>query len=85
MAPKGGVNYQSVVRDAAETTPLDPKNPKKGKYEVDKWAEYGQAKWGDIALARYLHAVYGPEAASGMQSRRVGGGQLLCYSIHPGM
>ena len=79
-APRGGVDYRSVVRDPAD--PNDPKNPVKGRYEVAKWAEYGQAKWGDIALARYLHAVYGP--GSTLSSRRTGQGELLCFSMHPG-
>jgi NAD(P)-dependent dehydrogenase (short-subunit alcohol dehydrogenase family) len=74
-APRGGVDYRSVVRDPRD--PNDPKNPVKGRYEVAKWAEYGQAKWGDIALARYLHAKYGP--GSGRT-----GQELLCFSMHPG-
>lgn len=75
MAPKHGIDYKSVIRDPSD------KVGTRGKYELDKWSEYGQAKWGDIALARYLHLVYGPGATL---SRRVAEGELLCYSIHPG-
>lgn len=66
-APKGGVDYKSVVRDEGRDG--------RGRHELAKWPEYGQAKWGDIALARYLHANYGPGSSRG---------ELLCFSMHPG-
>ncbi|KAE8538492.1 hypothetical protein D1P53_004852 [Cryptococcus gattii VGV] len=36
-APKGGVNFKSVVRDPSDT------GSGRGKYELDKWTEYGQS------------------------------------------
>ncbi|OWT40496.1 putativepod-specific dehydrogenase SAC25 [Cryptococcus neoformans Bt1] len=67
MAPKGGVNFKSVVRDPSDT------RSGRGKYELDKWIEYGQSKWGNIALAKYLEDTYGKE------------GRLISVAVHPGV
>jgi NAD(P)-dependent dehydrogenase (short-subunit alcohol dehydrogenase family) len=53
-APAGGIDYRSVVSSGRE---------------LAKWAEYGQAKWGDIALAKYLHLTHR---------------EILSFSMHPG-
>lgn len=65
-APKGGVNFKSVVRDPSDT------GSGRGRYELDKWTEYGQSKWGNIALARYLEDTYGKD------------GRLISVAVHPG-
>ncbi|WVF71324.1 hypothetical protein IAT40_006127 [Kwoniella sp. CBS 6097] len=72
-APSGGVDFRSVVRDRSEPEPRQGQKPKRGKNERTKWVEYGQAKWGDIALARYLHNEYGRQ------------GRLISVALHPGM
>lgn len=66
MAPKGGVNIKSVVRDPSDT------GSGQGKYELDKWTEYAQSKWGNIASAKYLEDTYGKE------------GRLIAVAVHPG-
>lgn len=60
---------------------------KRGKNEYSKWTEYGQSKWGDIALVRWLHWVYGPDEGlkkEVVQVEKVGGGEIISISIHPG-
>lgn len=57
---------------------------KRGKNELDKMTEYAQAKWGDLALSKYLESVYGPNKVEGLSARRVGQGELLNFSVHPG-
>lgn len=59
----------------------------KGRFEKMKWVEYGQSKWGDVALARCLHWVYGPDEGREKRKahiRRVGKGEIISISIHPG-
>ncbi|WVR06888.1 hypothetical protein IAU60_003924 [Kwoniella sp. DSM 27419] len=75
MAPKNGVDYHSVIR-ASDESGADASaggKPKQGKNEYSKWIEYGQSKWGDVALARYLHNEYGRQ------------GRLITASVHPGL
>ena len=38
------------------------------------WVDYGQSKWGDIALAKQLDKLHGPAA----------GGNIISVSVHPG-
>ncbi|RXK39295.1 hypothetical protein M231_03374 [Tremella mesenterica] len=63
-APPGGVKYESVVRDHSGVDQTDAgeqvKNPVPGKNELPIWVEYGQSKWGSIALAKWLHWHHGP-------------------------
>ncbi|ODN97882.1 hypothetical protein I350_07517 [Cryptococcus amylolentus CBS 6273] len=70
LAPTGGIDYLSLIRH-----PDDVPNPdgslKRGKNEQERWAEYGQSKWGNIALARYLAATYDPK-------------ELIAVAVHPG-
>ena len=52
-----------------------------------RWLEYGQSKWGDVALARRLHWMYGPDEGRVkrvLDARRVGEGEIISISIHPG-
>ncbi|RSH88877.1 hypothetical protein EHS25_002539 [Saitozyma podzolica] len=78
-APSGGVDYRSVVREAGAVT--DSGNqPRRGKYERMRWVEYGQSKWGDIALAKYLDWTYGPRTTA-----KQSGGEIIAISLHPGM
>ncbi|WVQ73320.1 hypothetical protein IAR50_002888 [Cryptococcus sp. DSM 104548] len=70
FAPPGGIDYVSVVRHPDDVSNPDG-SPKRGKNELERWAEYGQAKWGNIAMANYLAATYDPK-------------QLIAVSMHPG-
>jgi len=45
--------------------------------EQGKWSAYGESKWGNIAIANYIDAHYGP----GTDNE----GEILAFSIHPGM
>ncbi|WVW84092.1 hypothetical protein I302_106121 [Kwoniella bestiolae CBS 10118] len=72
-APNGGVDFKSVVRDPSDPITREGQQPKQGKNEKMRWVEYGQSKWGDIALAKYLHNVYGRQ------------GRLISVAVHPGM
>ncbi|ORY32852.1 putative short chain alcohol dehydrogenase [Naematelia encephala] len=82
-APRGGVDLRSVIRD-----PKDPSNTKRGKYEHMKWIEYGQSKWGNIALAKWVHWAYGPEEGARkekVESYDRSTGQIISIAIHPGL
>jgi hypothetical protein len=57
---------------------VEPK-PKRGKYEHMKWVEYGQSKWGDLALAKYLDWTYGPTTDA-----KNTGGEIISIAVHPG-
>lgn len=65
MAPPGGVNYDSLV---------------KGGKIIQKWADYGQSKWGDIALSDYVARNYGPGTPNGDRN-----GAIISVAIHPGV
>ncbi|KAK8864565.1 hypothetical protein IAR55_001815 [Kwoniella newhampshirensis] len=71
MAPTGGVNYQSVIRDPSHPKDLD--KPRQGKHELNKWDEYAQSKWGDIALAKWLNYQHGDQ------------GRLISIAVHPAL
>ncbi|ORX35729.1 hypothetical protein BD324DRAFT_642905 [Kockovaella imperatae] len=74
MAPRGGFKPESVMPDYPQGGPswrdstygsLDNGSendgePRRGKHELQRWLEYGQSKWGGVALARWLHWTYGP-------------------------
>ncbi|CAK9781928.1 NAD(P)-binding protein [Cutaneotrichosporon oleaginosum] len=47
----------------------------RGTGKLDRIAEYGESKWGSVALARYVDAHYGPGTKDG---------EILSYAIHPG-
>nr|XP_019011017.1 pod-specific dehydrogenase [Kwoniella pini CBS 10737]OCF49798.1 pod-specific dehydrogenase [Kwoniella pini CBS 10737] len=70
-APKGGVDFRSIIRDSSD--PIQGEKPKWGKYEKMKWVEYGQSKWGNIALSNYLHNEFGRQ------------GRLISVAVHPGL
>ena len=60
---------------------------RRSRYEKMKWVEYGQSKWGDIALARWLHWVYGPKEGRlkrKVDAGRAGEGEIIAISIHRG-
>lgn len=70
LAPKGGVDYGVLVRPAeGDATPARQLSPT---------VDYGMSKWGDIALAQYIHEHYGP--GSGNKD-----GEILTSAIHPGV
>lgn len=62
FAPKGGIDYDAL---------------RAGGKQLDKWAEYGLSKWGNVALAKYVDAHYGP--ASGTDA------PVIAISVHPGV
>ena len=66
QAPAGGVDYKSVIKTTSGDGP--------GSNELNVWVDYGQSKWGDIALAKQLDKMNGPRA----------GGDLISVSVHPG-
>lgn len=66
QAPAGGIDYKSVVKTTTGTGP--------GSNELNIWVDYGQTKWGDIALAKQLDKMQGPRA----------GGDTISLSVHPG-
>lgn len=63
-APRGGVDYDSLT---------------KGGKLLGKWADYGQSKWGDIALSNYVAAHYGPGSPGAAD------GAVISTAIHPGL
>jgi retinol dehydrogenase-12 len=66
QAPSGGVDYQSVIKTATGDGP--------GSNELNVWVDYGQSKWGDIALAKQVDKMHGPRS----------GGNIISLSVHPG-
>jgi retinol dehydrogenase-12 len=66
QAPVGGIDYKSVVKTTTGEGP--------GSNELNIWVDYGQTKWGDIALAKQLDKMHGPRA----------GGDVISLSVHPG-
>lgn len=74
MAPTGGIDYLSMMRPA----PGSPESPR--RRGLSPWTEYGQSKWGCIALARWLHWHHGPQ-----QAATTGTPEILSVSYHPGM
>ena len=68
QAPPGGIDYKSLMRveqDSAQQA-LDR--------QPNVWVDYGQSKWGDIALAKQLDKLRGPAT----------GGNIISVSVHPG-
>lgn len=63
-APPGGVHWDSLHR---------------GGKVLDKWADYGQSKWGDLALSAHVARHYGPG------SPNAANGAIISTGIHPGL
>jgi NAD(P)-dependent dehydrogenase (short-subunit alcohol dehydrogenase family) len=87
-APLSGVDYLSVLRDHSSGS--TESNPIRGRNERSSWVEYGQSKWGNIAVCRWVHWAYGPD--QGRQKRSIeggrggeGSGEVVSISVHPGM
>lgn len=65
LAPLGGgIDYPSLQRNAKH---------------IGAWAEYGESKWGDIALAKYVDRHYGPRSEAAMT------GEIVAIAVHPGL
>ncbi|ODO05109.1 hypothetical protein L198_01796 [Cryptococcus wingfieldii CBS 7118] len=63
--------YQLSFRRATPDDVANPDgSPKRGKNELDRWTEYGQAKWATIPMAKYFANTYGPK-------------QMIAVSMHP--
>lgn len=67
LAPRGnhedgGIAYDTLTRDSPR--------------QLNRWQEYGESKWGDIALARYVNAHHGPGKNADAE--------ILAFSVHPG-
>lgn len=83
MAPSKGFDPPSVLRPQN----YDQEHPKKGPNEYSKWVEYGQSKWGNVAIVKYLHWLYGPEqgkARKSVKGEKVAKGEVISIAIHPG-
>lgn len=83
-APKGGVDYKTVMRPAGDDSDSDDGDKSLGRRAVakpggvfSKWVDYGQSKWGDIAMAEYINWHYGP--GSGTKD-----GEIIATAVHPG-
>lgn len=61
-APPGGVDYASLERGA---TP------------IHRWKAYSESKWGNVALAKYVDAHYGPGTK--------GDDAVIAVAVHPGV
>jgi hypothetical protein len=75
-APSCGVDYKSVVRDSDSS----------GRNEYNKWTEYFQSKWGNVAIARWVHWVHGPDEGwrkAGVVEKK-SDGEIISISVHPG-
>jgi NAD(P)-dependent dehydrogenase (short-subunit alcohol dehydrogenase family) len=90
-APAEGVKFESVIRDKSvqpNQKTADDK-PVKGANELGKWPEYGQSKWGNIAVARYLHWLYGPSEGRKKETvsleKKAGNGEIISIALHPGL
>ncbi|CAK9781090.1 NAD(P)-binding protein [Cutaneotrichosporon oleaginosum] len=69
-APPGGVDYAALDARAAR----------------DAWLEYGESKWANIALAKYMHARWGPACADGVCGVPAPGtGEIISVAVHPGI
>lgn len=88
LAPAHGMDYNSLIADADILAAIkrgeSPTQSKRGKNELDRMTEYAQSKWADLALSKYLEGVYGPNGDQAMEGRRVGEGELINFSVHPG-
>ena len=73
MAPRGGVDYASAIK-----APAGPYGSSAYK-GLSRWAEYGQSKWGCIALARWLNWHHGPQ-----QAAATGSPEIISVALHPG-
>jgi len=99
MAPKGGVDYNSVKRkprmqqngttsnsssDGVSSGSKDHLDP--GANELMTWIEYGQSKWGNIACAKWLDRVYGPRSiqTGNKETERIAEGEIISIALHPG-
>jgi hypothetical protein len=82
------MDYNSLIADADILAAIkrgeSPTQSKRGKNELDRMTEYAQSKWADLALSKYLEGVYGPNGDQAMEGRRVGEGELINFSVHPG-
>ncbi|KAK1924081.1 putativepod-specific dehydrogenase SAC25 [Papiliotrema laurentii] len=88
-APPGGFDAKSVVRDPSLSTDAGADGkPQRGPNEHQKWVEYGQSKWGNVAIVRYLHWLYGPDAGRpkhDVKGEREGEGEIISIALHPGI
>lgn len=94
-APKGGIDYNSVKRSPKSASnghshtnghsqSDESKELAPGDNELMTWIDYGQSKWGNIACAKWLDKVYGPRAEATSGSQRIGKGEIISVSVHPG-
>ncbi|GMK55504.1 hypothetical protein CspeluHIS016_0205600 [Cutaneotrichosporon spelunceum] len=67
-APPGGVDYAALDKGATR----------------DALLEYGESKWGNVALAKYVHAHYGPTCEDGVCSVPAPG-EIFSIAVHPGI
>ncbi|ODO08286.1 hypothetical protein L198_00009 [Cryptococcus wingfieldii CBS 7118] len=73
LAPPGGIDYLSLIRHPDDVPDPDG-SPKRGKNEQERWAEYGQSKWGVYRFGEVscgLAEKYDPK-------------ELIAVAVHPG-
>lgn len=51
---------------------------KRGDKHLNAWVEYGESKWGDVALAKYVDEHYGPRSGNP-------NGEVISIAVHPGI
>jgi len=90
LAPHPAFDPKQIVLNTTSAGTAADSKPRRGENEPDRWTAYGQSKWGNVALARYLHWRYGPE--SGRQKRALTisdavseTAQIISIAVHPGM
>jgi retinol dehydrogenase-12 len=77
-APSRLITLASAAHSTAPTGGVDYESLKKGGKVLERWIEYGESKWGDIALAKWVDAHHGPKSGST-------GGEVLACAVHPGL
>lgn len=70
FAPRGNHEDGGIAYDALTRT-----SPR----QLSRYDEYGESKWGNIALARWVDLHYGPRAP-----RHTEDGEVLAFAVHPG-
>ncbi|BEJ16307.1 hypothetical protein CspHIS471_0509120 [Cutaneotrichosporon sp. HIS471] len=68
QAPPGGIDYAGLDSGA----------------DRNAWLEYSESKWANIALAKYVHAHYGPTCQDGVCSVPAPG-EIISIALHPGL
>ncbi|KAK4683691.1 hypothetical protein P7C73_g6541, partial [Tremellales sp. Uapishka_1] len=71
-APRNGIDFDSVRKSTNEN----------GRLEKNRYIEYGQSKWGNLACVKWLNWEYGPRSSLDDKKDK---GELISIGVHPGM